>query len=364
MTAQAPILLAAGGTGGHVTPALALADELIARGIPVILATDQRGLKFVEQRTGLTVHLIKAGTIRKNPLRLVKDMIALAIGLFQSFDLLRDARPSVVVGFGGYPCFPPVLAAQIIGTPTLLHQTDAVVGKANALLARLCTRLALSLPAYDGVPDSVRPRTVITGRPSAKAIDDLYDHPYTASRNNDPFNIVILGGSQGAGILSRDVPTALATLPDDLRARLRLTHQILAEDLETVKTLYQAAGITADIAPFFKDIPARLKTAHLFIGRSGGTVHEISIAGLPALYIPYPHHKDQQQLKNAAVIERAGGAFILQEPDFTDDSFLALIVKLMQDPALSEKMAAAAKSCGHPRAAQKLADAVLDLAKT
>lgn len=357
------ILLAAGGTGGHVAPALALADELIARGHGVVLATDTRGLRFVTPRDRMTVKVIRAGTIRKNPLRLIKDMVNLAIGIFQSFDLLRDHHPAAVVGFGGYPCFPPVLTAQIISVPTLLHQSDAVVGKANAWLARFCTRLALSLPDDSTLPASIKKKTVITGRPCAAAIDALYDHVYTTSKGDDPFHIVILGGSQGAKILSDSVPRALCTLPDPLRTRLRLTHQVLADDVDTVRGLYQSAGITADIAPFFKDIPARLAAAHLFIGRSGGTVHEISIAGIPALYIPYPHHRDQQQLKNAAVIERAGGAVILEEPNFTANSFLAPITEIMQNPALPQKMAAAAKSCGHPFAAKKLADAVIALFK-
>ncbi len=355
------ILLAAGGTGGHVAPAIALADELITRGYAVILATDTRGLRFVTPRPGMTVKIIRAGTIRKNPMRLIKDIVNLTIGLFQSFDLLRDHHPVAVVGFGGYPCFPPVLTAQIIGIPTLLHQSDAVVGKANAWLARFCTRLALSLPDDRSLPESVKKKTVITGRPCAPAIDALFTHAYTASTGNDPFHIVILGGSQGARILSDDVPRALCALPDHLRARLHLTHQVLTDDVQTVQDLYQNAGINADIAPFFNDIPARLAAAHLFIGRSGGTVHEISIAGIPALYLPYPHHRDQQQLKNAAVIERAGGAVILEERDFTAKSFLAPITEIMQNSALSEKMAAAAKSCGHPFAAKKLADAVLDL---
>lgn len=361
--ARAPILLAAGGTGGHVAPAIALADELIARGYPVILATDQRGLRYAAPRAGMTIHVIKAGTLRKNPIRLVKDMLALVIGLFQSFDILRDHRPAVVVGFGGYPCFPPVITAQMLGIPTLLHQSDAVVGQANLMLARFCDRLALSLPDYSGLPEKIRARTIVTGRPSAAAIDALYDRPYTPSQNIDPFNIVILGGSQGAHILSDDVPRAFCQIEPALRARLRLTHQVLAPDVDQAKKMYADAGITADIAPFFNDIPARLATAHLFIGRSGGTVHEISIAGIPALYIPYPHHRDQQQFKNAAVIERAGGALILKEADFTAQSFLAPIQQLMQDPLLSAKMAVAAKSCGHPKAAQKLADVALDLAK-
>lgn len=355
----APIILAAGGTGGHVAPAIAVADVLIALGHPVILLTDTRGVRFVTPRPGLTVNVIRAGTIRKNPVRLIKDLWAMAIGLLQSFDILRDHRPGAVIGFGGYPCFPPVLAAQIIGIPTLLHEGNAVMGKANLFLSRFCTKIALSLPNYTGLTQAQMARTIVTGRPVAAAIEALYPASYSPSAGNDPFNIVILGGSQGAKILSHDVPHALAQMLPELRARLNLTHQVLADDVTTVQKLYAAAGIKADVAPFFTDIPARLARAHFFIGRSGGTVHELSIAGIPALYIPYPHHRDQQQLKNAQIIAQAGGAFILEEPHFTPDSFLAPIVQFMQDPALSQRMATAAKTCGHPHAAQKLAEAAL-----
>lgn len=355
------VLLAAGGTGGHVIPALALADELHARGIGVIFATDARGIKYVTDRPWMTTRVIRAGTIRKQPIRLIKDMMSLCIGIIQSWDIIRDNSPNVVVGFGGYPCFPPVFAAQFVGIPTMLHEQNAVMGKANVWLSKLCTRIALSLPDYTGLSDAQRKRTIVTGRPVHAKIDDLYNEKFVAPQNTEPFHILITGGSQGAAILGTALPPVFAALPDHLRARLNLTHQVIAADVDAVKSIYKNAGITATVAPFITDIPDRLATTHLFIGRSGGTVTEMCVAGIPAIYIPYPHHKDQQQLKNAQVVVNAGGAVIVQEQWFDPITFAALLTDLLQNPEKLQQMANSAKTCGRPHAARFLADAALTL---
>jgi UDP-N-acetylglucosamine--N-acetylmuramyl-(pentapeptide) pyrophosphoryl-undecaprenol N-acetylglucosamine transferase len=355
------ILLAAGGTGGHVMPALALADELHNRGAKVIFASDIRGAKYVTDRPWMTHKIIRAGTLRKHPIRFFTDIANIFIGLLQSFDLIRRHRPDVVVGFGGYPCFPPMLAAQIMDIPTLLHEQNAVLGKANGWLASMSKKIALSLPDFTGLSANQQKRAVVTGRPVRTEIAALYDRPYIPPTAGGDINILIIGGSLGAKVLSRDLPPILAALPANLRARLNLTHQILNDDLDAARTVYQRVGIRAHIAPFFTDMPAELNRAHLFIGRSGGTVAEICCAGLPAIYIPYPHHKDQQQLKNAAVIEQIGGAVIIKEPDLKADTLLAYITDFMQNPDRLAQMSIKARSCGYPRAAQSLADAVLGL---
>lgn len=355
------VLIASGGTGGHVIPALALADKLLERGIEVIFATDNRGIVYIKDRPGMITKVIRAGTIRKEPIRLIKDMISMMVGILQSFDLMRDYHPDVVIGFGGYPCFPPVFTAQILGIPSMLHEQNAVMGKANRCLAKMCMRVALSFPNFTGLDDRLKARTVVTGRPVSAGIDALWDHAYTPPEENGPFHLLILGGSQGTAVLSTFIPHVLAELPASYRARLHVVHQILQKDLDSVRTLYDQSGITAVTGPFIENIPDHLAKSHLFMGRSGAMVTEICVAGLPAIYIPYPHHKDQQQLKNAQVQGQAGGAIIIDERTITKEEIASAIMDLMDNPQKLAAMAKGAKSCGYPYAAQKLADEVINL---
>lgn len=356
------VLLAAGGTGGHVFPALALADTLHARGVNVLFATDTRGVKYVKDRPWLNVNVIRAGTIRKQPVALIRDMFNVVVGLLQSFDIIRSHDPDVVVGFGGYPCFPPVCAAQILSIPTLLHEQNAVIGKANASLAKLCTKLALSFPDFTGLSDKQQARTIVTGNPVRPEIAALSALPYIP---RDPFNILVVGGSQGAQVFGTVIPAALRMMPAALRSRLFLRQQVRADDIEAVRKTYAELGINCEIAPFFTDMVGAWRDAHLFIGRSGAsTVAEATAAGKPAIYVPYPHHKDMQQLKNAQTVTRAGGAWVMEERDFTPEWLLAQLHGFMQNPDSLSQMAAVSRSCGHPQAADALADAVLALAAT
>jgi UDP-N-acetylglucosamine--N-acetylmuramyl-(pentapeptide) pyrophosphoryl-undecaprenol N-acetylglucosamine transferase len=385
MTTHRTFLLAAGGTGGHVMPALALAHELVARGHIVIFATDNRGLRFVPEeiksiglgprdpggtgssgqaRGSIHVKTIRAGTLRKHPVRLIKDLFSMTIGVLQSFDLIRDYTPDAIVGFGGYPSFPPVFAAQILRRKTVLHSADAVIGRANLMLAKFCTRLALSFPNFKGINEKLRARTVVTGLPVRAAIDDLRDCPYIPPEPTGPFHITIMGGSQGAGVLGIKLATILAALPPSERARLHLTHQVRAEDLETVQALYRNANITATCASFIQNIPEILSTTHLFIGRSGAsTVMEMGITGRPAIYIPLiaSTHHDAQQRENANVFVHLSAAEIIEESDFTQDHFLAKLTALMHDPARLSHMSQAARGGARPFAARALADMVESL---
>lgn len=358
------VLLAAGGTGGHVFPALALADELYARNIKVIFATDNRGAKYIKDRPWLAVHIIASGTLRKHPIQFFTDIARMLWGLLQSFDLMRSNAPDVIVGFGGYPCFPPVFSGQILGVPTLLHEQNAVIGKANAGLAKLCTRLALSLPDFTGLNKKTRAKTIVTGNPVRPEIAALSEQPYTPPEPDGRFRILIMGGSQGTTVLGRDLPPLFAHLPEHLRKRLDLVHQIRTPDLAAAQMIYQKAGITARITDFITDVPLALQTCHLFIGRSGASnVAEICVMGRPAIFVPYPHHKDQQQLKNAEIVARAGGAIILPEHNISPQTLLAHLTRFMQTPAELGQMAAGSKSCGQPHAAANLADAVIGLVK-
>lgn len=307
------------------------------------------------------VKTIRAGTLRKQPVRLIKDLFNMMIGVLQSFDLIRDHNPAVIVGFGGYPSFPPVFAAQILRLPTVLHSADAVIGRANLMLAKFCTCLALSFPNFKGINEKLRARTVVTGLPVRTAIDDLRDALYIPPEPTGPFRLTIMGGSQGAGVLGIKLATMLTALPPHDRARLALTHQVRAEDLETVQTIYQNAGIAATCAPFIGNIPEVLASTHLFIGRSGAsTVMEMGITGRPAIYIPLiaATHHDAQQRENANVFAALGAAEIIEEADFNTDHFVAKLTALMHDPARLSHMSQAARQGAKPFAARALADVV------
>jgi UDP-N-acetylglucosamine--N-acetylmuramyl-(pentapeptide) pyrophosphoryl-undecaprenol N-acetylglucosamine transferase len=365
--------LSAGGSGGHVLPALALADEWVRRGHLVVMATDQRGLRFIPdhlQKTTdqqpssdlpLVIRVVRTGTLRKQPIALIKDLFSLGVGLLQAFDIMRDLKPAAVVGFGGYSSFPLVAAGQILRTPTILHSADAVVGKANRTLARFCTRLALSFNNLRGLSPALIDKTVVTGLPLRPAIEALATLPYTPPTPDGPFVITIMGGSQGASVLGLHLAQILVTLPEPLRSRLRLTHQVRAEDNAAVIELYRTHNINAEVAPFFTDIPDRLATTHLFIGRAGAsTVLEMALAGRPALYIPLiaASHHDAQQRENANVFKEIGAAQVIEQVDFTAPIILAKLTELMQDPATLAAMSSRARQGAYPQAAARLADVV------
>lgn len=367
-SSQKTILISAGGSGGHVIPALVLSDHLIARGIKIIFVTDARGKRFIPDDASIrmTIKTIRAGTIRKNPVQLIKDLWSLTIGILQSFDIIRDHAPAAIVGFGGYPSFPPVLCGQILRIPTVLHSADAVVGFANRILAKFCTRLALSFPNMKGLDEKLRAKTVVTGLPIRTAIENLYPPTYTAPNANGPVHILIMGGSQGAGILGEKLARMICELPPSDRARLRITHQVRAEGADAVHTLYDTAGITATCTPFINDIPDKLKSTHLFIGRSGAsTVVEMTLAGIPSIFIPLiaASHKDAQQLENARILTESGGAILINETDFTAQNLLAPLTRLLHDPEQLTEMAKNATKTARPNAAQALSDLVLSVAR-
>ncbi len=364
---QKTVMIAAGGSGGHVFPAIALADELITRGINVIFVSDNRGARFISDTasSNMTVKIIRAGTIRKRPIAFIKDLYNMGVGILQSFDIIRDYSPSVIVGFGGYPSFPPVFAAQILHIPTILHSADAVVGQANRILARFCTRLALSFPNFKGLSKKLRTKTIITGLPIRPAIEALYPPTYISPDPTGTINILIMGGSQGAGILGEPLARMICTLSPQDRTRLHLIHQVRIEAIHTVRALYQSAEIKAICEPFIKDIPEILKSTHLFIGRSGAsTVIEMSLAGIPSIFIPLiaASHKDAQQRENARILANSGGAILIEESDFTPTNFLAHLTRLLHDPEQLKQMATAVTSNAQPNAARALADVTLSIA--
>jgi UDP-N-acetylglucosamine--N-acetylmuramyl-(pentapeptide) pyrophosphoryl-undecaprenol N-acetylglucosamine transferase len=353
------IVLAAGGTGGHMFPAEALARELLGRGFAVALVTDKRGQAFGDKVPGVTVHRIRAGRIGAGIMGKVTALAETALGTIEAARLLRLLAPAAAVGFGGYPSVPTMLAATRQNLATVLHEQNAILGRANRLLASRVGTIATSFVTVGAMRANPRTRIVETGNPVRPAIAALRGAPYAAPAADGPIRILITGGSQGARILSAVVPAALAQLDPELKRRLAVMQQARGEDLAEVRRAYQAAGIEADTAPFFDDVPARLARAHLVIARAGAsTVAEITTVGRPAILVPYRYAADDHQTANAAALAAETAARVIAETAFTPERLAAEIAALVAAPQDLEALAAAARRLGRPDAAAQLADIV------
>ncbi|HEX3984668.1 MAG TPA: undecaprenyldiphospho-muramoylpentapeptide beta-N-acetylglucosaminyltransferase [Acidisoma sp.] len=356
-----PVVIAAGGTGGHFFPAEALAHALAGRGYRPVLMTDGRSAGRASEAfaEGDRHVLPGAGIAGRGVVRGVKAVGALAAGTLAAGQLLRSLQAGAIVGFGGYPCVPPIVAAKLTGqkTPIILHEQNAVLGRANRSLAKRVTALALSAEGTLRVPSGIR--TVVTGNPVRPAIAALADAPYAMPTADGPLNLLVTGGSLGARVLSDVVPPALIALPPDMRARLRVVQQARAEDATRVRTAYAAAGIAAEVAPFFTDMADRLVAAHLVIARAGAsTTAELAVTGRPALLVPLPSAIDDHQTANAAILARAGAAWVLPQPRFTVDAVTAELRRLLEAPETLAAASLAARSLGRARAVALLADLV------
>ncbi len=356
------VLLAAGGTGGHLFPAEALADALGRRGIAVDLATDERAERYGKAFPARHVHLIASATLRgRDPLALARTAAMLGLGTVQALRLLGRIRPAAVVGFGGYPTVPPVLAATMRKIPTVIHEQNAVMGRANRLLASRVKAIATGFPgALAGAP-KLAAKATRTGNPVRPAVVAAAAMPYAAPEPAGPLRLVVFGGSQGARIMADIVPVAVERIEPHLQARLSVVQQAREEDLPRVKAGYARAQVAAEVAPFFADLPARIAASHLVVARSGAsTVAELAAIGRPAILVPLPHALDQDQSANAAVLAKAGGAMRLPQDDFTADRLAAEISALASAPQKLVAMAVAARSQGAVDAAERLADLVVD----
>lgn len=355
------IVLAAGGTGGHLFPAEALARELLNRGHKVAIITDKRGHAFKSLADDVGIFCVRAATFKPGLSAKVKAIIDICRGIVQSVFLLLKLKPDVIVGFGGYPSFPPLLAGQILCKTTVLHEQNAVLGKANIILACGATKIATALPDTRGIKDKDRKKTVVTGNPVRAAICAVRDMPYKAPTLAEDFILFITGGSQAAKAFSDIVPQAAALLPETLKKRLVAVHQCREEDIEKTKNAYAAAGVRSEVKSFFSDMPERLAACHLFFGRSGAsTVAEIAVVGRPAIFVPLLH-ADRQQVYNAEMLVNKGGAWLFMQDSLTSQTLAEKLRELMEHPALLEKAAAVARACGEPDAAKKMADAVESL---
>jgi UDP-N-acetylglucosamine--N-acetylmuramyl-(pentapeptide) pyrophosphoryl-undecaprenol N-acetylglucosamine transferase len=347
-------LLVAGGTGGHLFPALALREALLKRGWRVHVATDPRVSAFVEGVPAEETHRIPSATLAGgSPIAAARFAAKVAQGVLQSRKLLKRLRPSIVVGFGGYPTVPPLIAARLAGIPIVAHEANAVVGRANKLVIRLGAVLATGFEKPAG---SARAREVVhVGNPVRNAIAAAV-RPYAPPAEGEPFHLLVIGGSQGARVFSGLAPGALSELPDTARRRIRLVQQVRPEDLESVRSVLSGLGIEAEIAPFFTDMGERLAAAHLVICRAGAsTVAELAVTGRPAILVPYPHALDHDQAENARLLSEAGGGWLMPEKDLTVKTLARRLAALMEWPEQLREAAKAARKQGRADAAERLA---------
>jgi UDP-N-acetylglucosamine--N-acetylmuramyl-(pentapeptide) pyrophosphoryl-undecaprenol N-acetylglucosamine transferase len=360
----APVLVAAGGTGGHLFPAEALAAALGQRGVPVHLVTDHRAERYGGAFPEQTIHVVSSATLAsRNPIAVAKTFIKLGGGYLQARALLAQLKPAAVVGFGGYPTLPPLLAAAWSGVPSLIHDANAVIGRANRLLAPRVTAIATSFPDVFGDRPELAAKATLTGNPVRPAVVDAAATPYPAP--GDPLQLLVFGGSQGARIMADIVPAAIGLLDAGLRGRFAIVQQARDEDLRRVRDAYARLTVKAETAPFFADLPARIAASHLIVSRSGAsTVAELAAIGRPSILVPLPHALDQDQFANAGVLEAAGGAIRLTQDVFTPRRLAAELTALVGAPSRLTAMAAAAKSVGRLDAADRLADLVLKVAGT
>jgi UDP-N-acetylglucosamine--N-acetylmuramyl-(pentapeptide) pyrophosphoryl-undecaprenol N-acetylglucosamine transferase len=355
-------VLAAGGTGGHLFPAEALASELLSRGSRVHLASEGRADAIAGRLAGLETHRVRAGRFSGGRGRAVQALAELALGTVQARQLLRRLAPAVVIGFGGYPSVPTMLAAAYLGLPTLIHEQNAVLGRANRWLAPRARGIATGFPETAGLRPADRVRAVHTGNPVRAAILAVGDAGYKAPEPGQPIELLVLGGSQGARVLSEVVPSALGALPVGLRELLQVSQQVRPEDLATVSEIYRRTGIAADLNTFFDDVPARLARAHLAICRAGASsVAELAMVGRPAVLIPYPHATDGHQTANARAFAEAGGGWIIPQSSLSSITLALYLDRLLVDKAALSAAAQRAGALGRRDATQCLAQLALGL---
>jgi UDP-N-acetylglucosamine--N-acetylmuramyl-(pentapeptide) pyrophosphoryl-undecaprenol N-acetylglucosamine transferase len=364
MTTTPLILLAAGGTGGHLFPAEALGVELIKRGYRLRLATDSRALRYSGLFSKDTIDVVPSETVRgRTPWSLARTGVMLAAGTAVSLNLMRRLKPAVVIGFGGYPTVPPLLAARLFGVPGVIHEANAVLGRANRFLSSRVSAIATSLPGVLDRDPALSGKTTTVGTPMRPAILAASAVKFAIPDPMGPFRLLVVGGSQGARVMADIVPGAIERLEPSLWNRLILTQQVREEDMARVRAVYDRLKINAELAPFFSDLPARLASHHLVISRSGaGTVAELGAIGRPSILVPLPGSIDQDQFANAGVLAQANGAIRIPQSDFTPDRLACEISALAAEPERLAAMAACARSVGRLDAAQRLADLVAKVA--
>lgn len=350
-------VLMAGGTGGHLFPAMALAQELRRRSHVIHLMTDHRVASYGQDFPAEGVHVVPAATPSiRNPLKFLGAGFRITGGIGVAAGKLRTIRPDAVVGFGGYPTFPPMVAASLLGIPGILHEQNAVLGRANRALIRFAEVLATSFEQVK-YTEGLRLEQVLTGNPVRDRVRAVADTAYPALDETGPLRLLVFGGSQGARVFADLVPQAIAEVPEALRHRLQIVQQTRPEDLDRVAKAYRQAKVNVELAPFFDDLPERMAKSHLVICRSGAsTIAELTVLGRPSVLIPLPGSLDADQKNNALVVEAAGGGWIAEQATVSPQSLGTRLTGLLSSPESLVRAAAAAKSLGRPRAVEALAD--------
>lgn len=357
------IILAAGGTGGHIFPAVALAEVLRARGFDPQLITDHRFHHYTKSASGvlaeIPIHTIRAGSLSGGVLTKLKNMLGIVLGVLQARALLKQLKPRAVVGFGGYPSFPTMLAAILLGERTIIQEQNSVLGRVNRAIASRVSVIAATYSNTLLMPEGAKKKTVLIGTPVRASVMALEKVEYPALAEGGMMRILVIGGSQGASVFSSVVPEAMKLLPTDLRARIRLDQQCRAVELDATKVAYEALGMQVDLQPFFTDVAARLASAHLVISRAGASsVAELMIAGKPAVLVPLPIATDNHQYHNATAIEESGAGWVVMQPAFTPESLASRIETLLRVPARLSEAAANMRKLSTGNAAEKLAELV------
>ncbi|MBO9624596.1 MAG: undecaprenyldiphospho-muramoylpentapeptide beta-N-acetylglucosaminyltransferase [Sphingomonas sp.] len=359
MTESRSYVLAAGGTGGHMVPAAALAVELTRRGHHVALISDDRGVRFPGLFEGVETHVLPAGRLGGGPIGMARAVGKMLAGRSMALKLYKARRPAAVIGFGGYPAFPALLAAFRARIPTIVHEQNAVLGRVNRLVAGKVDAIATSYEHVERLKSGWEPKTHLIGNPVREEVLALRDRPYPVLDEDGIFRVLVTGGSQGASVLSQVVPDGLALLPVHFRRRLQVTHQARVEDIDTVRAKYAAHSIPAEIATYLADMPERLAWAHVVIARAGAsTIAELTAAGRPAILVPLPTATDDHQTANAREISEAGGARTIAQRAFTAPELAKQMQKLGLETEGLALAAARARSCGRPYAVRDLADLV------
>ncbi|MDI9408159.1 MAG: undecaprenyldiphospho-muramoylpentapeptide beta-N-acetylglucosaminyltransferase [Candidatus Pacebacteria bacterium] len=352
------IFLASGGTGGHFYPAISLSQVLSQRGYSVSVITDSRSLVYSKNVLNVQFHSVKSSTITKKSIsKLFSSVIKIIVGFIQSVYLIRKYRPHIVIGFGGYPSFPVVAAAVVMRIPIILHEQNAILGRANRSFAKRAELIAATFPLVNE-NDLTKP-VIVTGNPVREPFKLLARRPYTSSENGSSFRIVITGGSQGANIFSQILPFVIVSLPPRYKSRIRITQQCRSEDLTMVTKIYADAGVVAETMVFINDLANKLDLAHLAICRAGAsTVSELAVSGVPSILVPYPNSTDDHQLINAHFISKAEAGWLITQQEFTVERVSKLLMELMDNSELLTVAAARARNLGVPNAAEHLADLV------
>jgi len=353
------VILAAGGTGGHMVPAHALAAELKGRGHGVGLVTDERGARIPGLFDGVPLHVLPAGRASGGPIGWIKAGFSVLAGRREAKSLYRQFRPDVVVGFGGYPAFPALLAASAMRIPTILHEQNAVLGRVNRLLAGDAAAIATAYEQVDRLKAAYSAKTVLVGNPVREAVARLGEAPLPPFDDFAPLKILITGGSQGASVLGQVVPEGLGALAPSLRHRLQIVQQCRPDDIDAVRARYAELGIPAEISTYITDMPDKIADTHLVIARAGAsTIAELTAAGRPAILVPLPSATDDHQTANAREMAKAGGARMIPQDEFTAEALARQIEALAEDPQALANAAARSLSVGRPNAARDLADLI------